>query len=416
MIVFAVIMAFFLLMEYFKNRKGYHLMWGSALILTFIAFHQVANTGNYSWLLESWGSGFMVMIPGLIAGGILLSTFGSRPKVAQLYLLAMAIVASTVTIMGLDTIQGILHLEFMDFQDWNLIRLAITGVAAIISVGVILVVPIYTTLISKETTAKAYLMVIAGALLFIWIISYAISMTLVKEFVDTYNAGPAAAFNGPIENIGLFFVFGLFPYIFIFSMTFAVLGVMYEPKWKYPIPGVDVEDETRLEKISVQRNMPLISSVLCIAGGVVLLIGSVLAMWINLSQNVINAMALGILMIGGLLGAMVGAAVLMGWDEERNANTVIRIGLGGITLIFAIILITMPVWSSFFGTGDLMSLSSIPVWLWPESAIDPLIPSTFTLAEYQMKEALMSVGVVFVFVGPILILASGILSEFVFKE
>ena len=382
-------------------------MWGFALIATFIAFHQVANTGSYTWLLESWGSGFMVMIPGLITAGILLSTFESKPKIAQLFLLAMAIVAILVTIMGLGTIEGLLHLESMAFQNWVLIRLAITVVAVTISVGVMLVVPIYTTLISKETTSKAYLMVIAAVLLLIWIIGYVISMTLVKEMVDIHNASviqynilnplPAIQLE-PIENIGLFFVFGLFPYIFIFSMTFAVLGVMYEPKWKYSIPGVDVEDETRLEKITVQRNMPLISSALCIAGGVVLLIGAVLASWINISQEIINGLSVGILMIGGLLGAMVGAAVLMGWDRESDANTVIRIGLGGITLIFAIILITLPVWSSYYLEGDLMALSAKPVFLLEEGAMWIMLSITF------------------IFVGPILILASGILSQFVFKE
>lgn len=409
MLVFAVVMAFFLLMEFFNNRKGYHLIWGSALILTFISFHQVANTGVYTWLIEGIGTGFLILIPGLVAAGILLATFKSKPIIGHLYLLLIVIVAMPTIILGLPNV-----IVSLGVHTW--LRLALVAGAGIVSIGIILGVPIYTTLISKETTSKAYFMVASAALLLVWLVGFIISMTLVKDFVDTYNAGPAAAFNGPIENIGLFWVFGLFPYIFIFSITFAVLGVLYEPSWKFPIPGVDVEDETRIEPITIQRNMPLVSSAICIAGGVILLIGAVFASWINISQSIINALSIGILMIGSVLGTIVGAAVLMGWDAEGDANTVIRIGLGAITLIFAFVLIFLPVWSIFYGTGDLMTLSARPIWLWPESAVDLAVPSTFTLAEYQMKETIMALTAVFIYVGPLLILGSGILSEFVFKE
>jgi hypothetical protein len=302
----------------------------------------------------------------------------------------------------------------MVFENWRLIRLAITMVAVTISIGVMLVIPIYTTLISKETTAKAYLMVIAAILLLIWIIGYAISMTLVKEFVDTYNAGPAAAFNGPIENIGLFYVFGLFPYIFIFSTVFAVLGVHYESKWTFSIPGVDVEDETRIEKMAFQRSKPLISSALGVAGGVLLLLGAVLAAWINISQSVINMVLVGILMIGGLLGALVGFAALISWKQElfgREISNYLKIALGALTLISAIILLLLPTWVYYYVpnanpmilgtweyTGDLMALPAIPVFLLPEGQIWVIL------------------GMLLIIIGPILILAGGILSEFVFKE
>jgi hypothetical protein len=388
MIVFAVVIAFFLLMEYFNTRKGAHLMWAIALIITYIPFHQVANTGTYTWLLEGWGTGFLIMIPALIASGILLTTFSDKPIIAQLFLLVMAIVAIFVGILGLPNITSSLNVQ-------TFVRLGITAVAAVTSIGVMLIVPIYTTLISKETTAKAYFMVGAAALLLIWLIGFAISMTLVKEFVDMYNASPAAAFNGDIENIGLFFTFGLFPYIFIFSMAFAVLGVMYEPSWKFTIPGVDVEDETRIEKLTIQKKMPLLTSALVIAGGVVTLIGGSLAGWINISQEIINAVTIGILLIGGLLAALLGAAVLMSWEPEikgRQIGNYLSIALGAITLIFAIILMLLPV------VGDLMALPAIPVFLLPEGQIWIIL------------------AILLIFLGPILILAGGILSEFVFKE
>ena len=361
MIILAVIMAFFLLREYFNTRKSYHLMWSSALIFTFIVFHQVANTDSYLWLFESVGTGFMIIIPGLIATGLLLSTFESKPLIGRIYLLCIAIMAIGTTIIGLPYYQS-----SWGIGDW--FRISLMTVPSIISLGVMLVIPLYTTLISKETTSKAYFTVIAAVLLIIWSVAYLLAMSI---FADTTF---------------LFVVFGLFPFIFMFSMVLFVLGMMYEPKWKFDIPGVELDEEERIEKLTFQKSQPLISSARGIAGGILLILGTLLAAWIFASSEIIMGITIGILMIAGLIGIMVGFAVLIGWDAVSDANTVIRIGLGLVALVFAIILIILP---------------STP-------------PAVFVAPEGGAIWA--TISPVLIFAGAISILVSGILSQFIIKE
>jgi len=339
-------------------------MWSSALIFTFIVFHQVANTDSYWWLFESVGTGFMIIIPGLIATGLLLSTFERKPLIGRIYLLCIAIMAIGTTIIGLPYYQS-----SWGIGDW--FRISLMTVPSIISLGVMLVIPLYTTLISKETTSKAYFTVIAAVLLIIWSVAYLLAMSI---FADTTF---------------LFVVFGLFPFIFMFSMVFFVLGMMYEPKWKFDIPGVELDEEERIEKLTFQKSQPLISSTLGIAGGILLILGTLLAAWIFASSEIIMGITIGILMIAGLIGIMVGFAVLIGWDMEIRGMKItnyIRIALGLIALVFVIILIILP---------------STP-------------PDVFVAPEAGAIWA--TISPILIFEGAILILAGGILSQFIIKE
>jgi hypothetical protein len=386
MLILAVVMAFFLLMEYFNTRKTPHLLWSFALIFTFIAFHQVANTGSYTWLFESWGTGFMIIIPGLIASGVLLSTFESKPLIGQLYLLLIAIVAVITTISGLEYIAPTLEID-------DVVRYSLVAVPGLISVGIMLGVPLYTTLISKETTSKALLMVGAAAILIIYIVVSIFAYTTEDTLIARY--------------VMMFWVWGLFPYIFILTITLLVLGIHYEPKWTFTIPGVEVEDEARIEQLTFQKNKALIISAAVIAGGIMVLLGGALASLIKGtaetippfppppgftgftgSEELLMAISIGGLIIGGLLGALIGFAILIGWEPSirgKDITNYLRICVGVITLVFAIIIVAVP---------------SSPA-------------GVFETAEAAMWDIL---SLILLYVGAILILAGGVLSEFVIKE
>lgn len=420
MIIFAAVMAFFLLAQYMNTRKPQHLLWGFALILTFIAFHQVANTGSYVWILTEVGLGFMILIPGLIAAGLLLATFESKPLIGWVYLLCMIIVASGVIIIGLENFHyAIFTGASKDFAPWypfaestnfdpdfrwrwltdNWFRMSITAVASVASLGVMLVIPLYTTLKTKETTSKALLTIVGPILFIAWIIIFLFGMTYIESLVQIINLKNWDV--NVITNIVLWWTFGLFPYFFMFSIAFLVLGIHYEPKWTFTIPGVEVEEETRIEKLTVEESKPLISSILGIAGGALLVLGAMLAGIILPSPEIAIGLSVGLLIIIGLLSATIGSAVILGWDLEIRGNkiaTYLRIGLGAAALIIVALLMFMPM--------------TVPPTPPPFPPPDPHIPVFLT--EEGMWWSY--IGVSFLFAGPVLILAGGVLRQFVFKD
>lgn len=418
MIILAAVMAFFLLAQYMNTRKPQHLLWGFGLILTFIAFHQVANTGSYLWILTEVGLGFMILIPGLIAAGLLLATFESKPLIGWIYLLVIIAVAAGTILIGLENFHYAIFTEaskeFAPYYPYaqssavllpwkyltdNWFRMSITAVASVASLGVMLVIPLYTTLKTKETTRKALLTIVGPILFIAWIIVFIFGMTYVEILVHFINIQNWDVYV--ITNIVLWWTFGLFPYFFMFSIAFLVLGIHYEPKWTFTIPGVEVEEETRIEKITVEESKPLISSILGVAGGVLLVLGALLAGVMLPSNELPIGITTGVLIGIGLLSATIGLAVILGWEAEIRGiklSTYLRIGLGAAALILVALLMFMP-----------MTVPTKPPF--PPGATAPL-------PVFLMDEGLWwsYIGVSFLFAGPVLILAGGILRQFVFKE
>jgi len=119
-----------------------------------------------------------------------------------------------------------------------------------------------------------------------------------------------------------------------------------------------------------------------------LLLGALLAGMIKVSAELIMGITVGILIFAGLLGMLVGIAVLIGWDAEIRGQKIanyIRIGLGLVALIFAIILLILP--------------ATLPaVFQTPEGAIWAII------------------NPLLIFIGANLILVGGIFSKFIIKE
>ena len=94
-------------------------------------------------------------------------------------------------------------------------------ISYVVSTCVIIGIPLYTTLKTKETTKAAHFITFGGLLAF----AGGICMSVVS-----FDIGDA------------FIAMGLYSYFFTFSMLFFAFGMLYEKKWAFNIPGIDFED------------------------------------------------------------------------------------------------------------------------------------------------------------------------------
>lgn len=369
MIIFAAFFAFFLLMEYVNSRKVQHLLWGLSLIATFVAFHQVANTGTYTFLFESVGAGLMVLIPGLVAAGLLLATFKDKKLIGGIYLLGIIIMTIGITILALENIQAAILDSLTANYRWFIFLLML--IPALASTGVMLLIPLFT-MMTKKTSKKSLFMVIAGLLT----TGYAVVFLLMETILTTNYHLP-------------WIVFQLFPYMFMFSIFFIILGLLYEPEWKFAIPGIHFEEGARIEKLRFAKSKKIIGPILAMAGGALLVLSAMLAGFVFPSSAVLMVVTLGILIIAGIGGLLIGFAILLNWDWEfrgKNLPGYILLCLGVLGIIFTILLMLTP-------------LNTLPaVFLTTEGAVWILLEN------------------ILMWIGPILILVAGILITFVFKD
>ncbi|MHA2006741.1 MAG: hypothetical protein ACXABO_04340 [Promethearchaeota archaeon] len=222
-IIIGAIWAFFMLVEYINTRKVYHLFWALAFIAAYIVFHQIALIGSYGDLLTSVSAGLSSIIPGFIAVGLIHALYPDKKiwklSYGQLYMIFVLIMAVFITLYKLENIQ----LTLLNMTIWT--RLWIPSLLVIIShvpsSMIIFLVPLYTTLKTKETGRPA-LLVSAGGLL-LGLTGFLLSLTLMEV------ADP-------------FITMGLFPYFLIFAVGCFAFGMLYEKTWRFEIPGVEFED------------------------------------------------------------------------------------------------------------------------------------------------------------------------------
>ncbi|MFW9878901.1 MAG: hypothetical protein ACFFG0_37960, partial [Candidatus Thorarchaeota archaeon] len=273
-----------------------HLLWGLSLIATFVAFHQIANTGTYTFLFESVGAGLMVLIPGLIAAGLLLATFKNKKLIGGIYLLGIIIMTIGITILALENIQAAILDSLTANYRWFIFLLML--IPALASTGVMLVIPLIT-MITKKTSMKSLFMVIAGLLT----TGYAVVFLLMETILTTNYHLPWIVLN-------------LFPYMFMLTIFFIILGLLYEPEWKFAIPGIHFEEGARIEKLRFAKSKKIIGPILTMAGGVLLVLSAMLAGFVFPSSAVLMVVTLGILIIAGIGALIIGFAILLSWDWE----------------------------------------------------------------------------------------------------
>ncbi|MHA2390732.1 MAG: hypothetical protein ACXAEX_02085 [Promethearchaeota archaeon] len=226
----AVVMGILLLFNYLNNKKRYHLVWAVSFSALWIVFHQVALKGVYHPLLSSVIAGLSALVPGFIAAGLIYAVFEDKKLLnlsyGTIYSLYVIVMVVLITMFKLLSGQVWFGTSTPKMEAW------VASVAVMIlhipSALLIIGIPIYSTVKTKETTEVSYLMTAGGFLIGV---------------VGTLLAFVLIGYGDP------FITMGLFPIVLLFAAACFVFGVILEPKWRIEVPGVQFEEvrEIRLE-------------------------------------------------------------------------------------------------------------------------------------------------------------------------
>lgn len=232
-LIISVVFAFFLLVEYLNTKKIYHVLWAMAFIATFILYHLVANNSTFGVFQDSISAGFTVAIPGLIAAGLMYAIWGrekqllNRWSFAGLYLLGVVVMFIVTSIISLGNIKTAIEAALADLgmpiSDIDHVPLILIMVFNLINSAVIIGLPIYSTVKTKETSTKAYLMAVGGILYVIAGIFLALIFAELDDAILAY-----------FRNTLVYFLAG--------GTILYAFGMLYEEKWRFSIPGIEFEE------------------------------------------------------------------------------------------------------------------------------------------------------------------------------
>jgi len=217
-IVLAAIWAFFLLVDYLNNRRIYHLTWAFSFIALWIVFHQVTFKGYYYGLTTDMIAAVSSFIPGGIAAGLVFAVFPGKKlmdKVSYglLYSVFVIAMAFFIAFFKLPRI-----MQAIGSEAW--LGSIFVVLSHVVSSAVIIGLPIYTY-VKKETTWRALLFSVGGVLL------------------GAAGVGVSLLLTGIIAPE---VTFTLFPYLLLFATFSFALGTFFTAKWRFDIPGVELEE------------------------------------------------------------------------------------------------------------------------------------------------------------------------------
>jgi len=215
-VIICALLAFFLLWEYFKTHKTYHLVWAIAFIAATIVFHQITFVGSFGLVNDSLGAAFALFIPGGLAARLLYSVFEGKKITGNLshgtaYLIFI-LVASTLTAF-LIIYSGDLNYS----GSYYIVMMISNSVSSALIIGL----PLYTRLKTKETSKVAYFMMAYGFLAGAGGICMSIAAT---------GTGDA------------FIAIGLYSYFLVISKTSIAFSILFEKKWSFSIPGIKTKN------------------------------------------------------------------------------------------------------------------------------------------------------------------------------
>jgi hypothetical protein len=203
--VAAILFAIFMLLDFIKNKKIYHLLWALSFLIVFIAGVLLVVTNDFSLLLTPLVAALAALIPGGIAAGLYFAVFGEKnDKIGLGYLLFVIVMVVLIGITKVVESPG---------------QSIVVMVAHIPSSLSIILIPLYTTLKTKDTDWKAILVSIGGL-----IISIAGVML-------AFLTSGSTLFTAEL-------IFTLLPIVLLLTALFFALGMLLPEKWTFGIPGL----------------------------------------------------------------------------------------------------------------------------------------------------------------------------------
>ena len=199
----AILFALFMLLDFLKNKKIYHLLWALAFIVLFVAGVVLVFTNDYSLLLSPLVSALAALIPGGIAAGLYFIVFEEKTKLyGYIFLLFVIVMVILIGITKAVNSPG---------------ASATVMVAHIPSSLSIILLPIYTTFKTKDTDWKALLVSIGGLI-----------MSLAGLLLALFTVGAA----------DIVLILTLLPIVLLLTAIFFAFGMLLPEKWGFTIPGI----------------------------------------------------------------------------------------------------------------------------------------------------------------------------------
>ena len=206
----AILFAVFMVLDFIKNKKIYHLLWALAFIILFVAGVWLVVADDYTLLLEPLVSALAVLLPGGIAAGLYFAVFEEKTKLYGCIYTIFVIVMVVLVFIAKDAgSEG---------------ASATVMVAHIPSSLSIILLPIYTTFKTKDTDWKALLMTIGG--LVVSLAGVLLAILASTEFTDLAL---------------LELIFTLLPWVLLLTAVLFAFGMLLTEKWSFAIPGIKKE-------------------------------------------------------------------------------------------------------------------------------------------------------------------------------
>jgi len=215
-VILCAVWAFFLYVEYFKTRKTFHLVWAIVFTAATILFHQITFIGSFSIFGNPLWAAITLFIPGGFAAGLLYSVFDSKKLVDKIsygtvYIIFIITASASIAFL-------IIYSESLRIGDNYYIVMIITNT---ISSAIIIGVPLYTTLKTKETSRIAYFVMAYGFLA---------------------GAGGICMSIAVLGMGDAFFAIGLYSYFLLLSKTSIAFGILFEKKWTFSILSFKIKE------------------------------------------------------------------------------------------------------------------------------------------------------------------------------
>ncbi|MFX0057564.1 MAG: hypothetical protein ACFE85_11270 [Candidatus Hodarchaeota archaeon] len=238
--ILTLIFGFFMLVDYINNRKVHHLAWSVSLLLMWTLIHQLIPFGDYTFFLDPLIMAGSSMILGLVAAGLIYNTFAEKKLIGHIWLLFVLVMTVVIAIIGYNLgnqadLKQYLGPPGEDWPDPNdvfvpVLQPIVNLVLTLPSLAIIVLLPIYTTLISKSTKLVALLMPIGAFLLGINAYYLNVFLLITGTYQVTYWMWD------------LWTIFTMYQFFLLFGVSCIAFGMLIPKKWSFKIPGVEFEE------------------------------------------------------------------------------------------------------------------------------------------------------------------------------